>query len=256
MIRIIPFLIFCLSTICSAELRTWTAVNGNKVEANYISSSKGIVKLRLKSGKLFEVPKNKLSKDDNEFIDSLFKKEVAVGSGVKKNLSRVVDGDKVEEREGVIYLKDSKIPYTGKLYGFHPNGQKMHESNYKNGRIDGLAERWYENGQKESEANFKDGKLSGLKTAWYENGTVKYEFRYKDGKKHGTFVVYTRPPYRQKESDTIYKNGRIVSETLRSWHKNGQKKSELNWNGLDKITEKYWNSKGEEVDSLKEAKAE
>ena len=97
MIRIIPFLIFCLSTICTAEPRTWTAVNGNKVEANYISSSKGIVKLRLKSGKLFEVPKNKLSKDDNEFIDSLFKKEVAVGSGVKKNLSRVVDGDKFEK---------------------------------------------------------------------------------------------------------------------------------------------------------------
>ena len=97
MIRIIPFIIFCLSTICSAELRTWTAVNGNKVEANYISSSKGIVKLRLKSGKLFEVPKNKLSKDDNDFIDSLFKKEVAVGSGVKKNLSRAVNGDKLEK---------------------------------------------------------------------------------------------------------------------------------------------------------------
>ena len=55
---------------------------------------------------------------------------------------------------------------------------------------------------------------------------------------------------------TCHKNGRIVSETYWSWHKNGQKKSELNWNGLDKITEKYWNSKGEEVDSLKEAKAE
>ena len=106
MIRIIPFLIFCLITICSAELRTWTAVNGNKVEANYISSSKGIVKLRLKSGKLFEVPKNKLSKEDNEFIDSLFKKEVAVGSGVRKNLSRADNGDKVEEPEAETKPKD------------------------------------------------------------------------------------------------------------------------------------------------------
>jgi len=234
----ISFLILCLIATCNAELRTWTAVNGKEVEAEFVSIEKGIVKLKLKSGKVFEVPANKLSKKDNEFITALAKPE------------------ELEELEGVIYLKDSKIPYTGKLYGFHPNGQKMHESNYKNGRIDGLAERWYENGQKESEANFKDGKLSGLKTAWYENGTVMYEFRYKDGKKHGTFVVYTRPPNRQKESETIYKNGRIVSETLCSWHKNGQKKSELNWNGLDKITEKYWNSKGEEVDSLKEAKAE
>ena len=93
----ILILFFVLGSVCHAELRTWTAVNGNKVEANYISSSKGIVKLRLKSGKLFEVPKNKLSKEDNEFINSLFKKEVAVGSGVRKNLSRAVNGDKVEK---------------------------------------------------------------------------------------------------------------------------------------------------------------
>ena len=66
MIRIIPFLIFCLSTICSAELRTWTAVNGKKVEAKYTSSEKGIVKLKLKSGKIFEVHAEKLSTDDNE----------------------------------------------------------------------------------------------------------------------------------------------------------------------------------------------
>ena len=94
---LIPFLVFCLVATCNAELRTWTAVNGKKLEANYISSSKGIVKLRLKSGKLFEVPKNKLSKEDNEFINSLFKKEVTVGSGVRKNLSRAVNGDKLEK---------------------------------------------------------------------------------------------------------------------------------------------------------------
>ena len=182
MIRIIPFLIFCLSTICTAEPRTWTAVNGNKVEANYISSSKGIVKLRLKSGKLFEVSKNKLSKDDNEFIDSLFKKEVAVGSGVKKNLSRVVDGDKVEEREGVIYLKDSKIPFTGKAFALHENGKKKMEGNFKNGKKDGLKTSWYEDGQKRSEDNFKDGKKDGLTTVWYESGKKKREVNYKDDK--------------------------------------------------------------------------
>ena len=38
-----------------------------------------------------------ISKEDNDFIDSLFKKEVSVGSGVKKNLSRAVNGDKLEK---------------------------------------------------------------------------------------------------------------------------------------------------------------
>ena len=71
----ISFLIFCLVANCNAELRTWTAVNGNKVDAEFISNEKGIVKLKLNSGKVFEVPTNKLSKEDNEFIGSLTKPE-------------------------------------------------------------------------------------------------------------------------------------------------------------------------------------
>ena len=46
------------------------------------SNEKGIVKLKLKSGKVFEVPANKLSKEDNEFISSLAKPE-GVNNGKK-----------------------------------------------------------------------------------------------------------------------------------------------------------------------------
>ena len=77
-------LITCfLTAVSNAELRTWTAVNGKKVKANFVSSSRGIVKLRLESGKVFEIPRDKLSKEDHEFIDDLYKVE-SVGSGVKK----------------------------------------------------------------------------------------------------------------------------------------------------------------------------
>ena len=82
---IIPFLAFCLVATCNAELRTWTAVNGKEVEAEFVSNEKGIVKLKLKTGKVFEVPANKLSKEDNEFISSLAKPE-----GV--NVARVLIG--------------------------------------------------------------------------------------------------------------------------------------------------------------------
>ena len=100
--KIIPFLAFCLVATCNAELRTWTAVNGKEVEAEFISNEKGIVKLKLKSGKVFEVPSNKLSKEDNEFIGSLAKTE-----GVNQ--------DELEKREGIYYFKDSDTPYTGKV---------------------------------------------------------------------------------------------------------------------------------------------
>ena len=529
MIRIIPFLIFCLSTICSAELRTWTAVNGNKVEANYISSSKGIVKLRLKSGKLFEVPKNKLSKDDNEFIDSLFKKEVVVGSGVRKNLSRAVNGDKLEKplaetkfveeipldpnlkyeiqdgtvtitgcdkkasgaltitatiegkpvtsigrlafilctsltritipdsvtsigdqafagcraltsitipnrvtsighqafsdcegltsvtigdsvtsiggkafwsctsltsitipdgvtsirektfggctsltsvtipdsvtsighqafisctrltaviflgdapkgryslslpqafknsvptiyrkpetngwsdtfagrpvklskednefinslakldgvngellekRNEIFYLKDSDTPYTGKTFSLYNNGQKMSEGNFKNGKPDGLNRgwhingkqsiesnwnngtlnglqvAWHKNGQKMSEGNIKDGKEDGVLMFWHENGQKIREVNYKDGKPDGQWAAWHENG--QKIREEHYKDGK-GDGLQRGWHENGEILREANYKDGELISVKFWNSKGEPVDTYEEAKAE
>jgi hypothetical protein len=66
--RILIFFFIVLGSMCHAELRTWTAVNGKEVEAEFVSNEKGIVKLKLKSGKVFEVPLNKLSKADQGFL--------------------------------------------------------------------------------------------------------------------------------------------------------------------------------------------
>ena len=65
---LIPFLILCLIATCNAKPRTWTAVNGKQVDAEFVSNEKGIVTLKLKSGKLFIVPLNMLSKSDQEFL--------------------------------------------------------------------------------------------------------------------------------------------------------------------------------------------
>ena len=147
---IIPYLILCLGVICNAELRTWTAVNGKEVEAEFVSNEKGIVKLKLKSGKVFEVPADKLSKEDNEFISSLAKPE-----GI--NLD-----EELEFREGIVYLKGSDTPYTGKAFKLHSNGQKSGEMNFKDGKLDGPGIAWHENGQKAIEANYKDDEPDGL----------------------------------------------------------------------------------------------
>ena len=61
-------LLLCLSAICNAELRTWTAVNGKEVEAEFVSNNDGQVSLKMKTGKIFKVPLNKLSKADQEFL--------------------------------------------------------------------------------------------------------------------------------------------------------------------------------------------
>ncbi|MDB4556762.1 hypothetical protein N9005_05855, partial [Akkermansiaceae bacterium] len=85
---------------------------------------------------------------------------------------------------------------------------------------------WHKNGQKQTEGNYKDGKKHGPDVWWYENGQKEAEGNYKDGKPHG--IVF-------------------------NWHENGQKRTEINHKDNKPISEKYWNSKGEEVDSLEEA---
>ena len=85
------------------------------------------------------------------------------------------------------------------------------------------------NGQKDYEINYKDGKPDGLQLAWHENGQKAVEGNFKDGKLDGPSVM---------------------------WHKNGQKKGEANFKDGILISEKFWNSKGESVDSREEAEAE
>ena len=160
----LPFILLAISlplllgSVCNADIRTWTAVNGKEVEAEFVSNEKGIVKLKLKSGKVFEVPANKLSKEDNEFISSLDK-------------PKGVNGEELEEREGIAYLKGSDTPYTGKFFLLHENRQKAGEGNFKNGKPDGQWTRWHENGQKQFEANWKDGKpVKGSEKYWNSKG--------------------------------------------------------------------------------------
>ena len=109
-----------------------------------------------------------------------------------------ISGDLFNE---IAYHKGS--PYTGKSYKLHPNGQKYTETNYKDGKEDGLDVMWFENGQKAMEVNWKNGKQDGLLTTWHEDGQKWIKENYKDG---------------------------------------------------EKVSAKYWNSKGEPVDSLEEAK--
>jgi tetratricopeptide (TPR) repeat protein len=66
--------------------------------------------------------------------------------------------------------------------GWHENGQKKDEGNFKVGKLDGKYTEWYEDGQKKDEGNFKDGKLDGKYTEWYENGQIKKETNCEDGK--------------------------------------------------------------------------
>ena len=126
-------------------------------------------------------------------------------------------------RDGLLSLNDE--PYSGWVKAMHDSGQVDMLAKAKDGKLDGLYTFWHENGQKWSEGTYKDGKLDGLVTNWHENGE-KTEGTYKDGNPHGSST---------------------------SWHENGQKAMEATWKDGELISAKYWNSNGEEVETVEEA---
>ena len=85
---------------------------------------------------------------------------------------------------------------------------------------------WHENGQKKDEYTYENGKMHGPFTEWHENGQKAEESTFKDSDPHGLWI---------------------------RWHDNGQKQSETIWENAQKVSVKYWNSKGEEVETEEEA---
>ncbi|MDC0066844.1 hypothetical protein OAK16_04525 [Verrucomicrobia bacterium] len=146
-----------------------------------------------------------------------------LGGCGEKGVSMV---EKLALRGDTVYLKSSSAPFTGKTFILHANGEKKIVINYKNGIRDGVTKGFNENGHKWVETNYKNDKLDGLRIRWHGNGQKESEGNFKNGKSHGL-------------------------ETY--WQPNGQKWAEMIWENDKKISESYWNSKGEPVDSREEA---
>ena len=170
-----------------------------------------------------------------------------------------VNWDELDERgefpNFIYFIKGSDTLYTGKTYELNRNGQKWIERNLKNGSMEGLEMFWHENGQKEIERNWKNGKLEGLEVRWYENGQKYREGNWKNGSMEGLFVYWHENGKKKLEEN--FKNSQW-NGSLIEWHKNGQKLGEQNYREgkLVEGSAKYWNSKGEPVESYKEAEAE
>jgi antitoxin component YwqK of YwqJK toxin-antitoxin module len=152
--------------------------------------------------------------------------------------------------------RSEKTYKDGKLDGlwteWRVNGQKYREKTYKDGEEDGLKTQWYVNGQKWKEETYKDGKLDGPATSWHNNSAqMSSELLYQDGERHGPYTSWYNTG--QKRSEGVYKVGKRNGVYTR-WHPNGQKWVERTHKDGELLAAKYWNSKGEEVETEEEAK--
>ena len=97
---------------------------------------------------------------------------------------------------------------------------------HNNEPYSGWVKTMYDSGQVCTLAHLKDGKWDGPWLKWYENGQKLAERTLKDGRPDGLQTY---------------------------WHQNGQKWEEGTFKDGELVSAKYWNSKGEEVETEEEA---
>jgi len=93
---------------------------------------------------------------------------------------------KVEKSEdiGVKFKKNIHQEY-------YPSGKlKISGKLDKQGLKKGIWTAYFENGQKMSESNYKNGVNNGYSIVWYPNGNVRYFGDYFEGEKKGEWTFY------------------------------------------------------------------
>ena len=167
-----------LAQEAGSELRTWTAVNGKKVEARFVSNNDGQVALRMTNGKTFKVPLNKLSEADQDFIKAVSAspsakeepksaEEIAAFARLAKEWK-----EKVESRRNdggrYFYEKGTDTLYSGKYYAVE--GPAYIEGTIKDGRFEGIITIYRQSGSRMGALAFKAGKQIAAEKWWNDKG--------------------------------------------------------------------------------------
>ena len=145
---------------------------------------------------------------------------------VERLLKEAVDRESLEERDDLYYQPNESEPFSGWAKTMSDSEYGKGLTQFKDGKPDGLHTQWHGNGQKWLEGTFKDGEPDGPFTQWYGNGQKEMSASGKDGNEDG-LATY--------------------------WYENGQKELEAIYKDGEEVSAKYWNSKGEEVETYQES---
>lgn len=83
---------------------------------------------------------------------------------------------------GIKYLKNSKIKFTGMAYKYYEDGSINRIKSYKDGKFHGESLSFYQNGEVRELENYNMGIKDGEFKVFYDNGEIKYRSLYKNGK--------------------------------------------------------------------------
>lgn len=91
--------------------------------------------------------------------------------------------------DSLLYQKGQEEPYTGYVVGKSRESYRRETCRfkklYKDGRLNGRSEFYYDNGKLESIEPYKDGELHGVVTRYYNNGKIRSRIHFVDGMRGG-----------------------------------------------------------------------
>ena len=101
---------------------------------------------------------------------------------------------------------------------YYESGKLSGECNYENGKLEGIAKTYFESGQLLGEGNYKNEKLEGIGKGYYESGQLKQEVNFVNDKQEGINKGY----YESGGIEFIdtYKNGQRINR--KKYDKNGK----------------------------------
>ena len=93
--------------------------------------------------------------------------------------------------------------------------------NYKDGKVAGLVEWYYENGQLERRGKSIDGKKDGPYKRYFKNGQLQIRSNYKDGKREGLWEYLDERGERTRGFGCFKNDKEVDSEGENSGDKKG-----------------------------------
>ena len=159
-----------------------------------------------------------------------------------RNTDLVIDRPVLKKRALRVEVTPPK-DFTGTWLVWHVNGQKGRETQYKNGKYDGVLTSYHDNGRKSYEQHYANHVAHGADTGWQPDGTLSYTAQYHDGKQDGTWTHWHENG--NKHSEETYADGKLNGRKT-YWHENGQIGSVNDYvNGVKNGIEASWKESGE-----------
>ncbi len=134
------------------------------------------------------------------------------GTGRQILFSETLEGNETNVGGTVDYVDGIKDG-NEVIYSDYEKRLKRKETQYRQGKLDGVETAWMSTGEKNSERHYRNGLLHGTSTYWYRNGQVQSIQEYVDGQQVGTWTRF-------------YENG-VKAEarsegSYRRWYSSGQ----------------------------------